>query len=104
MKIGNAKGSVSDTKNPAGPSNRAGYKGGRRVSAGSTTTAGGPGAKESDLKSARSAGLSHKHAFRSGSQDARDTNGPVSPSALQVKTRRRSSGSTMATPPAHGRE
>ena len=104
-KISNVQG--NDASNPNGPSSRPGYKGGRRKSVGSSKTAGGPGVKEQALSGARSSSLAIKHAFRSGNQDARmggDKSGPVSPSALQVKTRRSGSGASMISPPAHGRE
>jgi hypothetical protein len=58
--------------------------------------------KETQLIEARSHNMKHKGKFRAGEQDARDTNGPMSPSALQVKTRRRSNGSMNRMPSPRG--
>ena len=94
---------ASDMKNPAGASYKGGHRGGRRTSIGASTSAGGPGAKEKSMREGRPLNIGGKGKFRSGSQDARvggDMPGPASPSALQLKTRRRGDGAKMATPPA----
>jgi hypothetical protein len=109
-KIGNSTSTpdLSDIRPVTPQPISSGHKGGRRVKPGNTTSAGGPGRKEHALTDARSTSLKHKHSFRTGSQDARDgaieagkgPTGAVSPSALQLKTRRRGMGSHMK-PMAH---
>jgi len=60
-------------------SNKGGHRGGRRMSGGNSTTAGGPGKKESQIKEARSTNKAHMKAFRAGSQDARQASGDRGP-------------------------
>lgn len=76
-----------------------GHKGGRRKSGGSGVTG---MRKESMLSEARTTNMKHKGKFRAGEQDARDQAGPMSPSALQVKTRRRGNGSPNRMPSPSG--
>jgi hypothetical protein len=74
------------------------HKGGRRVK---------DGMKEQHLTEARSSNVGHKKKFRAGAQDARmggDMSGPMSPSSLQVKTRRRGQGAMNRVPSPMGRE
>jgi hypothetical protein len=61
--------------------------------------------KEKSLREARATSKAHVKAFRSGAQDARkggDQSDPKSPSALQLKTRRRGSVSGMRSPSPSG--
>jgi hypothetical protein len=58
--------------------------------------------KETMLREARATNKTHAKKFRAGDQDARDDKGPVSASALQVKTRRRGSGPQMRMPSPSG--
>ncbi len=80
-----------------------GHKGGRRVS-GSSGVVGTP--KHAQLAAARDTNKAHVKKFRSGSQDARtgDMTGPLSPSSLQVKTRRRGNGPMTRMPNPSGGE
>jgi hypothetical protein len=81
-----------------------GHKSGRRVSGGSGVV-GTP--KHAQLAAARDSNKAHVKKFRSGSQDARmggDLVGPLSPSSLQVKTRRRGNGPMTRMPNPSGGE
>ena len=84
---------VSDIRPKESSGGAPGHKGGRRTKT---------GMKESALSDARSKNVAHKKSFRAGQQDSRDTNGPKSPSSLQVKTRRRGNGPANFNPAALG--
>jgi hypothetical protein len=93
----------SDAHPKVGQATSQGHTSGRRTRSGSSDTAGGPGAKEKFLNDARGMNKAHTKAFRAGKQDARDGEaGPVSASALQMKTRRRGDGSSVRSPSPSG--
>jgi hypothetical protein len=94
----------SDMQVKMGQATQQGHKGGRRVSGGSNVTG---TRKETHLTEARQSNKAHVKKFRAGSQDARmdgDMTGPLSPSSLQVKTRRRGNGPTTRIPNPSGGE
>jgi hypothetical protein len=89
----------TDIRPKAGQAVQQGHKGGRRSKAGSGVV-GSP--KETQLSEARAHNQGHTKKFRAGVQDARDDNGPLSPSSLQVKMRRRGNGPMTRMPSPGG--
>jgi hypothetical protein len=106
MKVVSRKGGGNDIRPMTSQSVNQNHSGGRRQGAGSGVVG---RSKGQQLGEARATSLGHKRNFRAGIQDARSgamkpgngPTGPVSPSALQVKTRRRGNGPVQHMPPAH---